>query len=94
MAVPQQELEQINLRVSARAYEELEAAAFVRGLRSFQELLRHVVEQHAAKLAEETETKEALKARKSYRVRAESKVRELPRSGDRPSVTRRSRKSR
>lgn len=92
--MPQEELEQINLRVSARAHEELEAAAFVRGLRSFQELLRHVVEQQAAKLAEEPETKDALKARNGYRLRGESKLRELPRPGDQRLVRPRSRKTR
>jgi len=92
--MPREELEQINLRVSAQAYEELEAAAFVRGLRSFQELLRRVVEQHASKLAEETETTEALKARSNYRLRAKSKVTELRGSESRQAIKVSSRKKR
>ena len=66
----------------------------MRGLRSFQDLLREVVEQQAAKLAEETETRDALKARKGYRLRAESKLRELHGSDDRQIVKPRSRKTR
>lgn len=62
-------LEQINVRVKSESYDALEAAAYVRRIRSLQELLNPFIEELASKLAKEPEVQVAIRARKEYVAR-------------------------
>jgi hypothetical protein len=84
--VPDSETDQVNIRVSKDVVDALDAAVFVRELRSPQELLRPVVEKLGESLAADPKIKAALRLRRDERKKEKNNVHELPRkSGRRPS---------
>jgi Holliday junction resolvasome RuvABC endonuclease subunit len=65
---------QLNIRLSRQAADALEAAVFVRGARSAQEIVGPVVEEMAANLARDPDVADALAVRVRHRRRAQSNI--------------------
>lgn len=76
MTVADNQHKQINIRVTLQAFEVLEAAVFVRKLRSPQDVLGPIAEQFLSSLAEEPDVKAAMGIREAHRPAAS--VSELP----------------
>ncbi len=72
---------QLNIKLSREAADALEAAVFVRSLRSAQDLVGPAVEELAASLAKDSEIAAAIVLRSRYRGRDKSNVRTIRPSG-------------
>jgi hypothetical protein len=70
-------LEQVSVRVPASVREILHYAADLRGYRSFQELLRPVVEELAQELSREPEIQAMIRAKQEFDARKAGELRHL-----------------